>query len=89
MVALIELVGIIMCARNLMGLYYNFCSHLVAHNKVHYLSLNSHIVIVMELLDQETLHFFEYVKFEALHLSGFDRVGWHHNVCKKSNRVVL
>jgi len=58
-----------MCARNLTELYCNFYSHLVAHNKVHYLSLDSHIVIVMELLSHEAFHFFEYVNFEALHLS--------------------
>jgi hypothetical protein len=69
MVVLIELASIIICARNLTELHCNFYSHLVAHNKVHCLSLDSHIVVVMELLNHKALLPLEYVNYEALHLN--------------------
>jgi len=47
-VALVELVGVTMYARNPIELHCNFHSHLTTHNKVHCLNLDSYIEITME-----------------------------------------
>ncbi len=47
-VALANVVGVAMYARNLAELHCNFHSHLAIHSKVHCLSLDSYVGITME-----------------------------------------
>jgi len=46
--ALVELVGVAMYARNPMELHCNFHSHMATHNKVCCLNLASYVAITME-----------------------------------------